>query len=304
MVLPILGQALGGLLGGNSQQPAGGGVSPEAARALQAISDIERLYGAGGDIPASRSPATANPANGVGGLDEYQRTALYQRNAANSYDRLDGQLNKYLSELAAKNKAAASELREIRADVVTRIRALNSAALTPAGRRQIDHLMVQALRRAHTIVGDTQATSAEIARAVDRLSDHYLSDLVRTRDRGTVAGEAAVRTALAQLGKKYVWAADGPSTFDCSGLMKYAAAHAGVRLPHNAAQQLAATRRIPANKIRPGDLIYPKNLFKGSRPGHVMMYIGDGKVVHAGGPKPSKVRIASLPKRYVASRWT
>lgn len=67
----------------------------------------------------------------------------------------------------------------------------------------------------------------------------------------------ALRIALAQRGKPYVWGAAGPSAFDCSGLTSYAFHHAGfAAMPRTAAAQAAFVRRIPRSAMRPGDLVF------------------------------------------------
>ncbi|KXK58798.1 glycoside hydrolase [Micromonospora rosaria] len=92
---------------------------------------------------------------------------------------------------------------------------------------------------------------------------------------GGAAGEA-VRFACAQIGKPYVWGAEGPHAYDCSGLMLAAWATAGVRLPHNAARQRRVTPSVSRSELRPGDLVfYYRDLH------HVGMYVGGGWVVHA-----------------------
>ncbi|PZF99822.1 C40 family peptidase [Micromonospora deserti] len=86
----------------------------------------------------------------------------------------------------------------------------------------------------------------------------------------------AVTFACAQIGKPYVWGADGPDSYDCSGLMLAAWAKAGVSLPHNAARQRRATATVSRGELRPGDLVfYYSDLH------HVGMYVGGGWVVHA-----------------------
>ncbi|TDC60859.1 glycoside hydrolase [Micromonospora sp. KC207] len=86
----------------------------------------------------------------------------------------------------------------------------------------------------------------------------------------------AVKFACAQIGKPYVWGAEGPNSYDCSGLMLAAWAKAGVSLPHNAAQQRSVTARVSRADLRPGDLVfYYADLH------HVGMYVGGGWVVHA-----------------------
>lgn len=88
--------------------------------------------------------------------------------------------------------------------------------------------------------------------------------------------QTAVEAALSQLGKPYVWAAEGPDSYDCSGLTLWAWARAGVSLPHNSGMQYAATPRVDRSDWQPGDL-----LFFGSPIHHVSMYIGNGQMVEA-----------------------
>lgn len=90
------------------------------------------------------------------------------------------------------------------------------------------------------------------------------------------AAAIAVATGLAQQGKPYVYAAGGPGAFDCSGLMQYAWAAAGVNLPHNAAAQYGYGTHVSLDALQPGDLV-----FYYSPIGHVGLYIGNGQIVHA-----------------------
>ena len=94
---------------------------------------------------------------------------------------------------------------------------------------------------------------------------------------GPARGSAgtAVNTALAQVGKPYVYGAAGPDSFDCSGLVMYAWASAGVSLPHNTNAQYSATRHVSLSDIQPGDIIFYNGF------GHDGMYIGNGQIVHA-----------------------
>lgn len=91
---------------------------------------------------------------------------------------------------------------------------------------------------------------------------------------------AAVRYALAQVGDRYVAAAAGPNSFDCSGLTMTAWRQAGISLPHYSYSQWNSTRRIPLSEARPGDLVF----YFGGSVHHVGMYIGNGKMVHAANP--------------------
>jgi peptidoglycan DL-endopeptidase CwlO len=90
------------------------------------------------------------------------------------------------------------------------------------------------------------------------------------------SAQRAVDTALAQVGKPYVWGGGGPNSFDCSGLTSFGWRAAGVSLPHSSRMQYSATTRISRGDLQPGDLV-----FFGSPIHHVAMYIGGGSVVEA-----------------------
>jgi cell wall-associated NlpC family hydrolase len=92
---------------------------------------------------------------------------------------------------------------------------------------------------------------------------------------GGAAGEA-ITFACEQIGKPYIWAAEGPDGYDCSGLTLAAWSQAGVSLPHNAAQQRATIEYVDRDELVPGDLVF----YYGDL-SHVGMYAGDGWIVHA-----------------------
>ncbi|MGC8627942.1 MAG: NlpC/P60 family protein [Acidimicrobiales bacterium] len=90
------------------------------------------------------------------------------------------------------------------------------------------------------------------------------------------AAAIAVAAAESRVGDPYVWGAAGPDAFDCSGLVMWAWAQAGVSLPHYSGAQYADTTPIPMSDLQPGDLVFPAD------PGqHVAMYVGNGEIVQA-----------------------
>lgn len=96
----------------------------------------------------------------------------------------------------------------------------------------------------------------------------------------------AVRAALSRLGRPYVWGATGPDRFDCSGLVQWSYAQAGIHLDRTTYQQIHDGIAVSPTQVRPGDLVFPN-------PGHVQMAIGNNLVVeapHAG----AGVRISPL----------
>jgi peptidoglycan DL-endopeptidase CwlO len=106
-----------------------------------------------------------------------------------------------------------------------------------------------------------------------------------TDGRASSAAARAVEVALAQLGSPYVWGAEGPSTFDCSGLTSFAYNAAGVTIPRVSRAQFAAyarTRPVDPMHLRPGDLVFfADNPGNPSTIHHVGMYIGKGLMVEA-----------------------
>jgi cell wall-associated NlpC family hydrolase len=101
-------------------------------------------------------------------------------------------------------------------------------------------------------------------------------------------GRRAVRYAVRQLGKPYEWGAEGPRTYDCSGLTSRAWAEAGMPIPRTSQEQWKRLERIPLDELRPGDLVV---YFEKAT--HVALYLGDGMVVQA--PRPgAKVKVSPI----------
>ena len=91
---------------------------------------------------------------------------------------------------------------------------------------------------------------------------------------------------MAQLGKPYVWGAEGPNSFDCSGLTYYVYKQVGITLPRVSTAQYSVGRSVSWNNLQPGDLMFSSTDGSG-RITHVGIYIGNGQMIHA--PKPGDV---------------
>ena len=94
--------------------------------------------------------------------------------------------------------------------------------------------------------------------------------------------QTVLNAAASRLGRPYVWGAAGPDAFDCSGLVQWAFAQAGVRMPRVTDRQWATGPKIPLSEAQPGDLLFWRR--DPTNPGyisHVAIYWGDGRMLHA-----------------------
>jgi peptidoglycan DL-endopeptidase CwlO len=98
---------------------------------------------------------------------------------------------------------------------------------------------------------------------------------------------AFLTAAESRLGLPYVWGGDGPEVFDCSGLVQWSLAQAGVVMPRVAAEQALTGPQVPVSKLEPGDLLfYHTDPTAPDYISHVAIYLGDGKMIQA--PMPGE----------------
>ncbi|GAB2935870.1 C40 family peptidase [Micromonospora polyrhachis] len=172
-------------------------------------------------------------------------------------------------------------------DQLARDREQRVSALDQAQRRytaekaRLDNTLARQTAQAKQLTDGKKKIEADLARLYQLRRQAYGSATTKgTAYRGSipaVSGQAgvAVRYAYGAIGKPYVWAADGPNGYDCSGLTKAAWRAAGKSLPHNAEMQWGRVARINRSALQPGDLVFYNKL------GHVALYVGGGKVIHA-----------------------
>jgi cell wall-associated NlpC family hydrolase len=97
-----------------------------------------------------------------------------------------------------------------------------------------------------------------------------------TRPAPPTPGERVARIAVRAVGIPYRWGGASPSGgFDCSGLVHWAYKHVGVELPHSSYALYGRGRRVSRSHLRPGDVLFFSGL------GHVGLYLGGGRMVHA-----------------------
>ena len=110
----------------------------------------------------------------------------------------------------------------------------------------------------------------------------------------------AIAAALTKEDASYRAGGKGPNAFDCSGLVLWSYAQAGVTLPHGSNNQIKVVKPITREELLPGDLVFSGRAGRGIQ--HVALYIGDGKVIHATYPTASRanqVRIDDLDSSWM-----
>ncbi|MFI5667372.1 NlpC/P60 family protein [Streptomyces sp. NPDC051704] len=150
--------------------------------------------------------------------------------------------------------------------------------------RQVERILASLTPEQIARLGSREAANTATAQR-ELLDSGRLAATPRTP---TAAGGAALTYATEQIGKPYVWGAEGPGSFDCSGLTSQAWAHAGRSIPRTSQEQWAQLPKVPLDQLRPGDLVvyFPTAT-------HVALYVGDGKVIQA--PRPgAKVKVSPI----------
>ncbi|KXK58295.1 glycoside hydrolase [Micromonospora rosaria] len=176
-------------------------------------------------------------------------------------------------------------------DQLTRQRQARIAGFTANQRRlveqqrSLDTTLARQAAQAKQVAAGKKKIEKDLARLYELRRTAYGAATEKpARKAGSAAKEApavsgkagvAVRYAYGAIGKPYVWAADGPNGYDCSGLTSAAWRAAGRSLPHNTKMQWNAVAKISRSELRPGDLVFYRSL------GHVALYVGDGQVIHA-----------------------
>jgi cell wall-associated NlpC family hydrolase len=163
------------------------------------------------------------------------------------------------------------------------------------GLRRSIRRALAAERRRQRLADAIAATRAR--QALARYGVHFsLSTMDGLNGGGSAVGVRAARVALSYLGTPYHWGAEGPSGFDCSGLVQWAYAREGISIPRVTSQQIQAGTYVPKDRLAPGDLVF----FDGG--GHVGMYLGKGAFVQA--PHTGDVvKVSTLDSGYYASEY-
>ncbi|MFI6806134.1 NlpC/P60 family protein [Streptomyces luteogriseus] len=171
-----------------------------------------------------------------------------------------------------KLQDAMRELAQDREETAGKLRELDKSRKAVAVHKKTVERKLAAARRLLDSLPDAERDAYSRASRSGRPGMPDLGGATAASGRGS----AAVAAARSALGKPYVWGANGPTGFDCSGLMQWSYAQAGVALPRTSQAQRYAGRQVPLSEARPGDLV----VYRGDA-SHVGMYMGNGQVIHA-----------------------
>jgi cell wall-associated NlpC family hydrolase len=204
-----------------------------------------------------------------------------------------GQLSALLTGNSAKDYLDKASLLEDMAEdsstTLNGMQAATDAATAAQTRATKDQQTAQdATNKANSLVSTIQQQKDALAPLVQQAQSalHKVSQSAQNAansslDAGSFiapAGAAgvAIRAAEGEIGIPYSWGGASPSGFDCSGLMLWSWAKAGVSLPHSSASQSTMGSYVSLSDLQPGDLI-----FFGNPVHHVGMYVGNGDMIDA-----------------------
>ncbi|MFD8258251.1 NlpC/P60 family protein [Streptomyces griseoluteus] len=239
----------------------------------QAGAAARAQYRDSGMPPMARFLLSDNPERFADGAGTLLNGARATKKLIAETDRAERELKRDTDDAAArwkklerdrKDKAAARKTVQARIKDAEKL----ESRLEKKEKERLAELERQAARKAQTAWLDTGVLKKK-------------ADTASATATGTSAGAKAVAFATAQLGKPYVWGAEGPDSFDCSGLTSQAWADAGTPIPRTSQEQWRQLSHVDVTEMRPGDLII---YFADAT--HVGMYVGDGKIIHA--PRPGR----------------
>ena len=180
-----------------------------------------------------------------------------------------------MQDLLAQNIAAQNQtqhtLNVVTASLRTEIIAYEVAAGAAAAKNRDTYAEEQAVNAASQVGGQAAANQVIEAIRANTPPVNYGTPA------GSAQGEAALHAAESQIGVPYVWGGETPGQgFDCSGLVQWAWAQAGITIPRTTEEQWAALPHVSMHDLQPGDLIFYYNLDGDNAVDHVVMYAGSG----------------------------
>jgi peptidoglycan DL-endopeptidase CwlO len=186
-----------------------------------------------------------------------------------------------LSDMASDNDTALQKLAgAVNAANTAQQRSQSDQQKAQDAKNAADALVAQITQKQQALNAQVQQVQAAAAKlsAKDQAAINDVGPILNIINPGGTRGDA-MELAISKRGSRYVWGADGPDTFDCSGLVMWAYAHFGVNLPHSSqAQSGMGTLISNRADLQPGDLVF---FGSSGHIHHVGIYVGGGQMVDA-----------------------
>lgn len=245
--------------------------------------DVKRYavaaYQTGNDSPEFDALLTSDASAGV------QKRSYLENLTGNRQDLVDS-----LNSARAKAKEDQTRLESAQDDADERaaeIEKTRTAAESAAGEQRSINSKVQGELAALVAEENAQRAAAARAAAASAAAQRAATSPGGSSNSAPIGNppppgqgaSGAIAAAVSRVGAPYVWAASGPDSFDCSGLVMWAYGRVGVSLPHFSGAQFARSTRIAASQLAPGDLVF----WGGGGSEHVAIYMGGDQIVHAFG---------------------
>jgi peptidoglycan DL-endopeptidase CwlO len=187
-----------------------------------------------------------------------------------------GNPSQFLSQASAiteMNQSSGVKVSTLSNKVTQALRDKETADQQAAAVRAIETQMDAKKKIIEAKIDKVNSAAMAQAMAVFKQTGSYPDITIPTAN---TVGAQALQQALSKRGDPYVWAAAGPSEFDCSGLVVWAFAQEGIALPHYTGSLWNSGMHVARNDLEPGDLV-----FFGADISHVGIYVGDGLMVDA-----------------------
>ena len=231
---------------------------------------------------ATRNSATPSPSSGTKASGSNTSTAARANTAqTNNAQTNSGQTNTAQTNTAQTNSGQTNSATTNTTNGGGGTTTTGGTSKTPGGANPVSNI----------VHGPSKVVTKAVPHLVGGLIGSNANTGASSAPVPSPAGGASTAIAWAQreIGKPYVWAAAGPDSFDCSGLMMFVWGKAGVSLPHSAQGQYDVTTHVSVSQLQPGDLVF----YDSPVIGHVGMYVGGGQMIvadHTG----TDIRYASI----------
>ena len=264
----------------------------EAQTAKKLVVAVVRAYVLGASeqqvIALFNQHVTRSDATGV-----YQNVVIGNLNQLkNTYDRQRKSLQNTVARVAAQRAKAQHATYELKGLLQQNILLEDQtqatlATVTQRLKTEIINFEVQAgvaAAKEKNTAGEEQAITAAsavggqtAANLVIEAIQQAITTVTIAEVAGTAQGAKAVAEAESQIGVPYVWGGETPGVgFDCSGLVQWAWAKAGISIPRTTESQWPDMLHVPPTELQPGDLLFYYNLDGDHEVDHVVMYVGKG----------------------------